>query len=280
MVEMKNGDTELAAAPAKVFELLDRAGLGLDVTVRDDQQEFSTLVDGARVCRGNGGRFRLIDTGRLSLFELEWLGEAGADLYTSDEARPRLLELDLLTRACLRGRAAVAYFHHGPITGEGSDGKNSMAFLGEAGRLGIYLHFSSRDKERAPDSLSALAAACRSAGSWLVYYHHGPLNRELGGLAKEGAWIHLSDKDLSSAEDVLLLTEIMRENSCGKPRFVLHIEEGLPLQETLDLERTGAFLLFKTPPSDYRSAFRCLEQRVERRRLDHRTYHLYTTFLP
>jgi len=280
MAEMKNRNPEAVAAQEKVFELLVRAGLGLDMTVRDDQQEFSTLVDASRICRGKGGRFRLIDTGRLSPFELEWLGEAGADIYTSDEARPRLHELDLLTRACLRGKADVAYFHHGQIAKEGSDGKNSVAFLAEAGRLGVYLHLSNRDKERAPDGLSALASACRSAGSWIVYYHHGPLNRELGGLAREGVWIHLSDKDLPSAGDVLLLAKIIRESPGGKPRFIIHIEKGLGLEEALDLERAGAFLLFKTPPSDYKSAFRGLEQRAERRKLDHRAYYLYTTFLP
>ncbi len=280
MVEKKNGDSELAGAQEKGFGLLARAKKGFELTVRDDQHEFSTLVDAIRICRRKGSRFRLIDTGKLGLSELEWLGEAGADIYTSDEAKPKIEELDVLAKACLRGKAVVAYFHHGQIVKESSDGAGSLTFLAEAGRSGIYLHLSNREKKRDWSSLVEVASACRQGGAWLVYYHHGPLVEGMGSLARSGGWVHLSDRSLPTPEDVSSLPEMIRESSPGGSRFVLHIEEGLAIDGLKEILKAGAFVLFKTPASDFRSRLGELEQRASKKKLDHRAYYLYTTFLP
>ncbi|MDH7512117.1 MAG: hypothetical protein QHH14_04105 [Clostridiales bacterium] len=280
MVEKKNGDSELAGVREKSFGLLAQAKKGFELTVRDDQHKFSTLADAARICRSKGGRFRLIDMGKFSLSELEWLGEAGADIYTSDEARPKIEQLDLLRRACYRGRAMVAYFHHGHIPEERSDRANSVAFLSEVGRQGVYLHLSNREKKRDWDALVELASSCRSAGTWLVYYHHGPLDEGAGRVVRSGGWIHLSDRSLPTPGDVSSLSEMIRESSSGGAKFVLHIEEGLAIDVLKDILKAGAFVLFKTPASDFRSRFRELEKRASKKKLDFRAYYLFTTFVP
>jgi hypothetical protein len=280
MTEKKNEHSETATAQKKPFEFLAQAGLGREMTVRDDQREFPALFDAAKTCRSKGSRFRLIDTGKLSLSELEWLGEAGADLYTSDEARPKIEELDLLARACSRGKAVVAYFQNGQIVEKSPDGANSLAFLAEIGRQGIYLHLSNREKKRDWTNLVELASACRQGGAWLVYYHHGPLDNGVGSLARSGGWVHLSDRSLSTPEDVSSLTEMIKESSSGRSRFVLHVEKGLAIDNVKNIQEAGAFVLFKTPASDSRSRLWKLEQRASREKLDHRAYYLYTTFLP
>lgn len=270
----------MAENEEKVFELITQAKKGLELTVRDDQHEFSILLDAAKTCRSTGSRFRLIDTGKLSLSEVEWLGEAGADLYTSDEARPKIEELDLLARACSRGKAVVAYFQNGQIVEKSSDGANSLEFLAEIGRQGIYLHLSNREKKRDWSGLVELTSACRQGGAWLVYYHHGPLDEGVGSLARSGGWVHLSDRSLPTPEDVSSLAEMIRESCSKGSRFVLHIEKGLAIDNVQNILRAGAFVLFKTPASDSRSRLWELEQKAKKKKLDFRAYYLFTTFLP
>jgi len=264
----------------KVFELLSQAETGADITVRDDQNDFSAFLDSAKLCREKGGRFRLIDTGKLSLFELEWLGEAGADIYTSDEARPNRTEIELLAKACSRGQAIIAYFHQAVIIKNKAGDSTSFSFLLDISQSGAYLHLSNRDRERRLSELSELANACRKAGTWLVYYHHGRPVAELQDLARNGGWIHVSDQSLKSGEDNALLLEVTKGFAAAGSNLVLHIEKGLELDALRDIIRAGAFVIFKTPPSDYKSSFRALEQQAQRRKLDFRAYYLYTTILP
>ncbi len=262
----------------RIFDLLDRARQRRELTVRDDQFDFSDFLEAAKACRQRGGRFRFVDTGKLSLFELEWLAEAGADIYTSAEIRSKVDEFELLAKACSRSKAVVACFSHGPLWGGQSD-KDTLGFLQAIGQRGAYIHHSNRQGRSDLGGLEVVASSCRAGGSWLVYYHHGPWEEELARVAREDAWVHLSDKSLSSQSVVRQLIETMGRRKEKKLRLVIHIEEGLSVEETLDLERAGAFLLFKTPPSDYRSDFWEIEKRASRRRLDFRAYYLYTTFL-
>jgi hypothetical protein len=268
------------AGEARIFELLSRAGQGRDITVRDDQNDFFAFLDSARLSRRKGGRFRLIDTGKLSPFELEWLGEAGADIYTSDEARPDKTEIELLVRACVRGGAITAYFHQAAIIRNKEDDPTSLPSLLDIGRSGAYLHLSNRDKKRSLDDLNELATVCSKRGTRLVYYYHGRPVAGLEELARSGAWIHISDQSFESAEDISLLLETIKAAGAAGAALVLHVEKGLGLEVLHDLMRAGAIVLFKTPPSDCHSPFRTLERRAQRRRLDFRAYYLYTTILP
>jgi len=265
---------------AKAFELLSRAKKGLEITVRDDQQEFATLLDAAKICRRQGGRFRLVDSGKFSLFDLEWLAEAGADIYTSDEARADKTELDLLARACARGNSVAAFFQHGALREDPESGPSSLDFLLEIGRRGVDLHLTNREKAREFSHLVALAHACRQAGSLLVYYHHGRPGTGLEDVARNGAWIHLSDRSINAEEDGQLLADLIRQAEAARAGLVLHVETGLDLTLLRQLFHAGAYVLFKTPPSDSWSSLRPLETEARKRAPGFRTYYLYTTFLP
>jgi hypothetical protein len=264
----------------KMSALLSRAEQGLEITTRDDQASFASFLDASRMSRRNGSRLRLIDSGRFNVFELEWLAEAGADIYTSDAARPKRMELDLLAKACARGNAVIAYFHWGSLSEGEADMPSSWAFLREIGRGGIDLHLSSREKPRDFVELAGLAEACRRAGTRVVYYHHGPLESGLGALARAGGWIHLSAENLDDKAGTALLEETARAASAARAGIVIHLERGWPVETLRNLLRSGVFLLFKTPPEDRRSRIRAVEQRARKRRLDRRSYYLHTTFLP
>jgi len=268
------------AAEERTYDLLSRAEQDLVITIRDDQNDFTAFLDAARVARRSGGRLRLIDTGRFSPFELEWLAEAGADLYTSDEARPNRAELGLMAKACARGDAVIAYFHHGILSADSGETPTSPGFLAEVGRDGVDLHLSSRERARDLVGLAEIVRVCRRAGSRLVYYHHGSLDAGLGDLARSGGWIHISDLNLPAGEQGALLAEIAAEAAASGSGLVVHLEKGLAVETVRDLLEAGAFVLFKTPPADRRSSFRDLERRARKRTLDRRAYYLYLDFLP
>jgi hypothetical protein len=268
------------AAEERTYDLISRAEQGLVITTRDDQNDFTAFLDAARVARRSGGRLRLIDTGRFSPFELEWLAEAGADLYTSDEARPNRAELGLLAKACVRGDAVIAYFHHGILSGYSEEIPTSLGFLAEVGRDRVDLHLSSRERARDLTGLAEIAHVCRRAGSRLVYYHHGSLDAGLGDLVRSGSWIHISDLNLPAGEQGALLADIAVKTAASGSGLVIHLEKGLTVETLHDLLEAGAFVLFKTPPADRRSAFRALERRARKRTLDRRACYLYPDFLP
>jgi hypothetical protein len=261
-------------------DLFSRAEQGLEITTRDDQDGFTAFLDAAKTSRRNGGRLRLVDTCKFNAFELEWLAEAGADIYTSDEARSDRTELNLLAKACARGNAIIAYFHHGELTGDPADVSSSWGFLREVGRSGIDIHLSSRGKPRDLAELASLADACLKTRTRVVYYHHGLPEAGLEALARAGGWIHLSAEGLDEGAAAALLEDTVRAASAAGSGIVLHLERGLTVETLRDLLKAGAFLLFKTPPSDRKSALRALERRACRRKLDLRSYYLHTTFLP
>jgi hypothetical protein len=268
------------AAEERTYDLISRAEQGLVITTRDDQNDFTAFLDAARVARRSGGRLRLIDTGRFSPFELEWLAEAGADLYTSDEARPNRAELGLLAKACVRGDAVIAYFHHGILSGYSEEIPTSLGFLAEVGRDRVDLHLSSRERARDLTGLAEIAHVCRRAGSRLVYYHHGSLDAGLGDLVRSGSWIHISDLNLPAGEQGALLADIAAEAAASGSGLVIHLEKGMAVETVRDLLEAGAFVFFKTPPADRLSSFRALERRARKRTLDRRAYYLYPDFLP
>jgi hypothetical protein len=268
------------SSPEKVFDLLYRAENEPEITVRDDQQEVSTLLDAAKICRRRGGRFRLVDTGKFSLFDLEWLGEAGADIYTSDEARADRTELDLLAKACSRGDGVVAFFQHGEVLEDPAGGMSSLGFLLDIGRSGVDLHLTNRERARDFSRMAELAYGCRRAGSFFVYYHHGRPAAGLEEMVRNGAWIHLSDRSFQTEEDAPLLVDFLRQAEAVEAGLILHIENGQELSVLRELFRAGVCLLFKTPPSDPWSSLRPLEKEARKRAPGFRTHYLYTTFLP
>jgi len=163
-----------------------------------------------KASRGAGGRFKLIDTGKLSSSELEWLGEAGADFYTSDRARPDGRDLGLMNAAARKGSAVTAYFHHGPLEPEEKEKAVSFATLKELGRNGLYIYTSNGRIQRDFPALEELAYACIRGGSRLAFYHHGPFAPALETLARQGAWIHIAGQSLHRDDDTILLCDCAR----------------------------------------------------------------------
>ena len=264
----------------QAFESLPSVRKGEDVTLRDDLYEFSSLIDTAKIAKRKGVRFRLIDTGKFDQFQLEWFAEAGADIYTSDETRTDLLELELVNRACKRGGATCAYFLHGPLGSEEETGSISFTDLQNLGRAGIYIHVTNRQKEREIMQLNELAFACRRGGSWLVYYHHGPLEFSLEEMARSRAWIHASERIFQEAEDPVLILDKLKSAISAGLRCVLHVEKGLDISLLQDVINAGTWILFKSSLFDYKSPLRALEKRTRRRKLDYRAYYLYPNILP
>lgn len=268
------------AAEEKIYDLLSRAQQGLEITTRDDQNNFTVFLDAAKAARRIGGRLRLIDTGKFSVFELEWLAEAGADLYTSDEARPNRSELGLLSKACARGNGLIAYFHRGDLTGGPAESPTSAVFLADAGRDGVDIHLSNRERPRDLAVLAEVAHSGNGAGSRLVYYHHGSLDSGLGDLVRSGGWVHLSDLTSPIADEAALLADFSTEATASGSGLVIHLEKGLAAETVRDLLKAGAFVIFKTPPADRRSPLRALERQARKRAPDRRAYYLYLDFLP
>lgn len=261
-------------------ELLYSTRQGEDITVRDDLHNFSILLDAVKVARRKGSRFRLIDTGKLDSSQLEWLAKAGADVYTSSEARADFIELELVNKACKRGGATCAYFHHGPFDTEEESGSFSYSGLQDLGRNGIYLHLTNRQEERDGIRLDELAFACRRGGSWLVYYHHGPLELSLDELARYGAWIHATEQIFRDAEDQALVLDKVKFALSAGLRFVLHIEKGLDVSLLHDVISSGAFILFTSSLFESQSPLRMLAKKARQRKLDFRAYYLYPNIMP
>lgn len=249
------------------------------VIVRDDQFDVPALLDAAKACRRSGGRLKLVDSGKLTASELEWLGEAGADLYTSDLARPRLRELILMNNAAKNGGATAACFHHGPFEAAGEERSLSFESLKEMGRSGIRLYLSSARIRREFAALEELAYACASGGTGLVYYHHGPLDPALMGLARLGSWIHVAGAALQKEDEAVFLCDLAKAAQDGRGNIVLHVENPLPLAWISDIFSAGAVVLFQTPPSDYRSPQKPFELRAARQFPDPRSFYLYPAFM-
>ncbi|MGB8952661.1 MAG: hypothetical protein WCC06_08345 [Candidatus Aminicenantales bacterium] len=282
---MNSVDSPLTSESKEKPELIPK-GYGLislaeeekSIAVRDDQHEFSWLLDAIKTCHKNQGRFHLIDSGKLAVFQLEWLAEAGADIFTSDEARPKSEEILLLSRAAKKGGRFLAFLHQGSLDAEA---KMTLTYpdLREVGRSGVYLHLSNRANPPEYAKLHELAYECQKGSCWLVYYHHGPLDADLEELARSGAWIHLSDKSVQKEEDLAHLLNILKAVPDKKTNIVFHMEREVPVLWLQDIFRAGAVILFKTPPSHYKSPLRALEKEAERQKLDRRACYIYAKFL-
>lgn len=243
------------------------------LTLRDDRLDFPCFGDAAASCRRRRARLRLIDQGRFSISELEWLGEAGADVYMSDRIRRSVSDLALVRKAARRGGAWVALFQHGPIDDA------ARAELGELGRSGIDLHSSNVERARDFGVLAELAGDCRDGGASFVYQHHGAPAEGLETLAGRGAWIHLTGAGLAGEADVALAALIASASRSRGAGLILHIETRLDPAWLADLRDTGALLLFKTPRSDYRSPLRPFEDASAELELPLRSYYLFPDYV-
>jgi len=261
-------------------ELLELAAAGKDITVRDDQTEFSIIRDAAIICRKKGTSFRLIDTGTFERAQLEWIIEAGADLYVSDKTGREYQELDFLHRTSYNSKRNIAMFLEN-IPEEKTDQKtysSSEIFL--LGESGIYFHVSNQRKKFPFDFLKELAFKCRQGGSWLVYYHHGLLDPDITSIAENAGWIHISDQNREDGDDLIFIKDLIRVAQSNGSNLIFHLEKGLPYVFLEEIIQAGAVVLFKIPPVEYKSSLKILEKKASRKVLDPRTYYLNTTLMP
>src|SRR4030042_45993 len=88
------------AGVVKTYELLDRVRMRQDLVIRDDQFDYEALLEAVRYAGRRRIRLSLLDTGRFGLTEVEALARGGPRLPTSDEARPRAGEREILPEVC------------------------------------------------------------------------------------------------------------------------------------------------------------------------------------
>jgi hypothetical protein len=262
------------------YELLDRVRTRQDLVIRDDQFGYEALLDAARYARRRRILLSLLDTGRFGLVELEGLVRESVRVLTSEEARPRPDEWEVLLEARRAAKAVVSVFWRGALPAAGPAAGISRRDLEDLLARGLDFHVSNLNGPRDAADLAGLADASRSGRGYFVYYHHGPLAADLAAPAGRGAWVHLTDA--GSAEDGWAgdAAAVARAASAAGARAVVRVERGLPLEVLEDLWTAGAALLFLTPPSDDRSLLRPIETRAARRKLPARAFHLSTSFLP
>jgi hypothetical protein len=268
------------AGVVRTYELLDRVRMRRDLVIRDDQFDYEALLDAARYARRRRIRLSLLDTGRLGLTGLEALVREGVRVLTSDEARPRADEWEILLEACRTSRTFLSVFWNGPLpSAEGAGGIPLQAIEDLLGR-GMDFHVSNLNVRRDAALLAELAAVSKSGRGYFVYYHHGPLAAELSMPASRGAWVHLTDSGSAEEAWAGLAAGIASAAAAAGARAVVRVERGLPLDVLEGLWAAGAALLFLTPPSDDRSLLRPVETRAARRKIRARAFHLSTAFMP
>lgn len=250
-----------------------------DLVLRDDQADVDAIVDEARKRRARGARLQLIDSGRASVLDLERLCRAGADVFSSDRAGRVLADWIILLNAAEKGGGAIACFHHGPLASEPPAGGMPLADLLEAARLGLRLYLSDKTGARPADVVIALAEAARDGRRRLGYYHHGPEERWLLDLARRGAWIHVPAEFREAGAPSPLLLDIAAAAAGAGAGLVIHVERAVSERALEDLQEAGAYLLFRTPPSDYRSPLRPLEEKAAGRVPAPEASYLYSEFM-
>jgi hypothetical protein len=268
------------AGVVKTYELLDRVRTRQDLVIRDDQFDYEALLDAARYARRRRIRLSLLDTGRLGLTEIEALVREGARVLTSDEARPRADEWEILLEACRTSRAFLSVFWNGPLPSAEGTGGVSLQALGDLLARGMDLHVSNLNARRDFALMAELAAVSKSGRGHFVYYHHGPLAADLGLPASRGARVHLTDEGSTEETWAGLAAATARAGAAAGARAVVRVERGLPPEVLEALWTAGAALLFLTPPSDDRSLLRPIETRAARRKVPARGYFLSTAFMP
>jgi len=258
---------------------VDKFSGKIDLTFRDDQHDYDWLLDVLRMGKPRGIRFRLVDSGVLEGHQIETIVGMGADLYTSDRVRKDVLELEFILKAAKSGGTIVASFLQNEIVSEEEQGFIPLASLANLGRQGLFVHVSNRERDRKLADLSQIAVQCRKGSSRLIYYHHGRMTTEVVGLAKEGSWIHLSNKSIQSEDDLFLFLDMTAAARLSGANCVLYVEKEMSFSSLREAVKSPAIVLFKTAPVDFKSSLKPLVDEVKRKHLDYRAFYLYSTFL-
>lgn len=281
-LEKAPGEKDLA----RRFSLLEEAAGGDDLTVRDDQYIFPWLLDAVKRTVRNGGRFRLVDSGALEQSQLEWLLDAGADFYTSDERARDIRELEALSLLCRQNHARLCCFIHSSPqeetqeTEEQENAEEEQPAALDLQRLaltGSYLFFSNRKTEWGFAELIRLAEDCRRGGARLFYYHQGELPEESQGLAEAGAWIHVTQSVLN-ADAWIPLADMAAEAHNKGGGLIIHLQKEPDFLLLEEMFRAGAYVRFEYAQIHYRSPFKPIEQAAKKRQPDPYAFYLQKDF--
>ncbi len=238
------------------------------IIMRDDQISWVEALDLAQWLSARKKTFILIDTGCFSLSQLEWLSTKKSLIVSSPEADRSWSELLLLNKVAKRFGQPIIFAYKDRETGEKL--WEIYSALQHLGRCGVDLHISGQNKTLDSEALGQLANCCHRGRSWFVYYHYGPIETWLNQLAKEMAWIHLSDRffDMSQKNE---LEELLRSFPRHPLRLVIHVEDESKGIELIEFAfKKGCFVVFYQPPW---SSF--LKKRYFlRRQLPFRAFHL------
>jgi len=271
--------------PSAQFAFLEAASQGQEMTVRDDQFAFSLLRDGVRKTVQNRGRFRLVDSGTLEQPQLEWLLEAGADFYTSNNISRDMREREALALTARRNRSRLACFIHFPESREQQEGAESedspapgLTDYQNLALAGAFLYFSSQDREWDPAELVRLAEGCRKGGARLVYYHQGEFSEGGFSLAEAGVWIHITQAALKKESLFILADSASAANRRGGG-LVIHLQAKPDFLLLEDLLRSGAYIRFEYAQIDCRSPLKPIEQAAAKRKLPPYSYFLNPDFV-
>lgn len=276
---MENEEVKNELEQEDLLSSVDKISGKMDLTFRDDQHDYNWLLDVLRIGKARGNRFRLVDSGVLEGHQIETLVGMGADLYTSDRARKDILELESILMTAKSGGTIVASLLQNEIVSEEEPGFIPLASLANLGRQGLFFHVSNRERDRKLADLSQIAVQCRKGSSRLIYYHHGPITPEFVGLAKEGIWIHLSNKSIQSEDDLFLFLDMTAAARLSGANCVLYVEKEMSLSSLREAVKSPAIVLFKTAPVDFKSPFKPLSDEAMKKHLDFRAFYLYSTFL-
>ncbi len=276
---MENEEVKNEPEKEDLQSSVDNISGKMDLTFRDDQHDYAWLLDVLRMRKPRGTRFRLVDSGVLEGHQIETLVGMGADLYTSDRARKDILELESILMTAKSGGTIVASLLQNEIVSEEEPGFIPLASLANLGRQGLFFHVSNRERDRKLADLSQIAVQCRKGSSRLIYYHHGPITPEFVGLAKEGIWIHLSNKSIQSEDDLFLFLDMTAAARLSGANCVLYVEKEMSLSSLREAVKSPAIVLFKTAPVDFKSPFKPLSDEAMKKHLDFRAFYLYSTFL-
>jgi len=258
---------------------VDKISGKMDLTFCDDQYDYDWFLDVLNRGKPRRVRFRLVDTGKFEGHQLEKMVGMGADLYTSDRVRKDVLELEFILKAAKSVGTIVAFLLQNEIVSEEKHNFIPLASLAHLGRQGLFFHVSNREKDRNLADLSQIGVQCRKGSSRLIYYHHGPMTPEFVDLAKEGVWIHMSNKSIQSEDDLFLFLDMTAAARTSGANCVLYVEKEMSFSFLHEAVKSPALVLFKTAPVDFKSSFKPLVDEAVSKHLDYRAFYLYSTFL-
>lgn len=234
--------------------------------LRDDLDDLPVLSDLLEKATYRKIRIALLDTGRYSPEELEWLGEFPFSFYTSDSSRPDFQVLSHINLALKPLGCGLFYFLQGELKEDSGLWNNIDLFQA------IYI--SGREKDRPFELLARLAEEVSRSRSTLVYYHHKKPEENLAQVCLKNCWLHISNKNFEEDAEIMIL-DLLKEIRKHGGRPVIHVDRGQSYHFLRRLAEAGAFLEFNLPPLEPGSKVFALAGSWQKKKLPERAYYLY-----